>query len=65
MLLLRAYWTRFIDNISYKLAWLLPKKVVYWSYLRVVGNATSGKWSATKPDDLNWTHALDRWERGQ
>lgn len=61
-LLIRAEWSRFIERASRKVAWLLPKQVVWWAYLRVVGNATSGKWG-TPPDELNWRDAIARWEQ--
>lgn len=42
-LLTRWAWRRLAhDTIPMKLAWLLPKRVAYWAYIRVFAHATSG-----------------------
>ena len=52
---------KMIDSLMLKLAWLLPRKLVYWCAIRVGANATQGKWSNQIVPDLNFMDALKRW----
>ncbi len=46
-------------NIAYK----LPKRLVYWCFVRVVTYATVGKYSDQIVPDLTIKQAADRWEK--
>ena len=46
-------------------SWLanrLPKSVVYFAYMRVVGHATCTKYSNRTPEQVNIWEALSCWE---
>lgn len=49
------------DKIMLKLAWLMPRKLVYWCAIRVGANATQGEYSNQVVPDLNFIDALKRW----
>lgn len=40
----------------------LPRRLVYWSAVRVLANATSGKYSNTEVPALTGMEALMRWK---
>lgn len=42
--------------------WRLPSEIVYWSAIRVMANATTGKWSGQVVPELTIFEALERWE---
>jgi hypothetical protein len=44
------------------LAWHLPKVLVYWASIRLMANATMGKYSSQDVTRLNAITALERWE---
>jgi hypothetical protein len=44
------------------LAWILPKRLVYWCAIRVMAHATTGKHSNQVVPDLLVMDALKRWE---
>ena len=44
------------------LAWHLPKKLVYWASIRLIANATTGKYSSQDVTTLQAWVALERWE---
>jgi len=44
------------------LAWHLPKKLVYWASVRLIANATMGKYSSQDVTTLQAWVALERWE---
>lgn len=46
-----------------KLAWLLPRKLAYWSAIRVGAHATTGQYSTTIVPELTFADALQRWEK--
>jgi hypothetical protein len=46
-----------------KLAWILPKKLVYWAAIRLIANATQGKFSDQIVPELTAMDALQRWEK--
>lgn len=50
-----------IDKIAMKLAWLMPKRVVFWCAIRLGCNATQGKYSNQVVPDLAFMDALKRW----
>jgi len=44
------------------LAWKLPNRLVYWCGIRVVANATTGRYQTTIVPELSAMDALDRWD---
>lgn len=44
------------------IAWLLPRRVAYWAFLRVAAHATVGPYSTQVVPDLTCIDALRRWE---
>lgn len=45
------------------LAWLLPRRLVYWAAIRLCVNATTGYYSKTETSALLFTDALKRWDK--
>ena len=45
-----------------KVAWLLPRRVVTWCYVRVGAHATTGKYGNTIVPELSMMDALGRWD---
>ena len=43
------------------LVWKLPKSVVYWSAIRLIVNATEGKYEDQVVNELTTNEALNRW----
>lgn len=50
-----------MDRIAQKLAWWLPRKLVYFAAIRLIAHATTGKHGNTIVPELLATEALDRW----
>jgi len=50
------------NNIAMKIAWMMPKKIVYWCAIRLIAFATQGKYSGTIVPDLTAMDAIKRWE---
>jgi hypothetical protein len=50
------------DSLIQKIAWRLPKRLVMWSYIRVVAHATTGQYSDTVVPEITATEALKRWD---
>jgi hypothetical protein len=59
------FWV-FVTAKGYKfwswLAWRLPKRLVYWAAIRLIANATQGKYSNQVVPELKILDALERWE---
>lgn len=51
-----------LDNLCISIAWILPKRLVKWAFIRVVAGATTGRYCHTVLPDLNVVEALKRWE---
>jgi len=49
-----------MERIWMKLAWLMPRKLVYWCAVRVAAHATVGKYSNQIVPDLTVMDALKR-----
>ena len=49
------------DRISMKLAWMLPKRLVYWCAMRMIAHATSGEYSNQEVPGLTAMTAIERW----
>ena len=43
------------------MAWHLPERLVYWATIRLMANATTGKYSNQATPDLLAIEALSRW----
>lgn len=50
-----------MEKLCIKIAWLLPKRLVYWCAIRLGANATQGEYSNQIVPDLNFVDALKRW----
>ena len=50
------------DVIAMSVARHLPKRIIYWAALRVIANATTGKWSKQEAPSLTCVEAMARWE---
>lgn len=50
-----------MKKITQWLAWRLPKRLVYWASIRLIANATQGKYSSTVVPELTAIEALKRW----
>ena len=57
------YWyiTRPAEKMRIKLAWAMPKWLVYWCAIRLVAHATSGEYGSTIVPELTAMDALKRW----
>lgn len=51
-----------IDKFWMWLAWILPKRLVYWCSVRLFTHATVGKYSEQVVGDLKVIDALERWK---
>ncbi len=53
-----------IDKLYNRLAWRLPRPVVYHDDIRMWGGVTATKYTAKHPCDVNWDMATDAWTKG-
>lgn len=44
------------------IAWMLPRRLVYWCAIRLLAHATQGKWGSQEVPQLRAMDALQRWE---
>lgn len=51
-----------LENIKFKIAWLMPKWLVYFCTIRLGAFATTGKYGNTVVPELTFMDALKRWE---
>jgi hypothetical protein len=56
-------WMNPLDRFCIWLAWLLPRRIVYWCAIRLMANATQGAWSSQIVPDLRAMDALERWRK--
>lgn len=59
---LKYWWTKFLERALMKVVWALPEKVVYWSAIRLMANATTGPYSSQVVPELTAIDALQRWD---
>ena len=52
------------DKVSKWVAYVLPKRIVYWAAFRVIANATRGKHSQQEVPSLLAMDAIARWDWG-
>lgn len=50
------------DKICMKVAFLLPKHLVYWCAIRLGAYATQGKYGSQIVPELKFMDALERWK---
>lgn len=50
-----------MNHLWKKIAWILPKSLVYWVSIRLIANATQGKYSNQIVPELLAMDALERW----
>ncbi len=53
---------RRLGNLGRAVVWRLPERLVYWSAIRVMAHATTGKWSSQVVPELGAMEALRRWD---
>lgn len=49
------------ENVIMYLVWKLPRKIVYWSAIRVATHATTGEYKYQVVSELTLVEALQRW----
>jgi len=53
-----------MDTIYQKISWVLPKRLIYFCFIRFWANATTkDEGCKITPDKMNWTKAIELWER--
>lgn len=60
-LMLRIWRKELSDNLWSWIAWRLPRRLVYWSSVRLMTYGTVGKYGTQKPNQLTIDEALRRW----
>jgi len=50
-----------IESLTIKLAWLMPRRLVYWCAIRLGAHATTGAHRDQVVPDLKFMDALQRW----
>ena len=50
------------DSLARRIAFALPRRVVMWASIRLIGHATVGKHGDTVVPDLRAMEALRRWD---
>lgn len=54
---------KFENKLIEWIVWKLPKKIIYWSSIRLIAHATTGKYSNQVVPELTAMDALGRWEK--
>ena len=49
------------EEIPRKIAWILPKEIIKWAFIKIIVNATTGKYSNQNVPELTTIDALRRW----
>lgn len=49
------------EKIAVKIAWVLPKSIVYWCSIRLMAHATQNEYSNQIVPELSAMDALQRW----
>ena len=58
----RACARKRLDDLAMRLAWRLPRRLVYWATIRLLAHATTGEYSSQIVPELRAIDALQRWE---
>lgn len=53
----------FKESLPRWIAYLLPKRVVYWAMIRAGAYATDGKYGSTVVPEVTLVDVLERWEK--
>ena len=64
MMHLPTVWRNVCLRFTKWLAWKLPRSVVRWCTIRLLANATQGKYSNQAVPELSVIDALKRWDDG-
>jgi hypothetical protein len=59
-----GFFQTFPEKIAIKIAWMLPRKVALWAYIRVMAHASCGIHGMDNVDDLTFGEVCKRWEAG-
>ena len=51
------------DRLLCRIAWMLPRRLVYWCAIRLMSAATVGRYSNQVVPELYAVDALQRWDR--
>jgi len=51
------------EKLCFKIAWLVPKWLVYFCAIRIGAHATTGKYEKQIVPELTFMDALKRWEK--
>ncbi len=62
MWILKYEYEKWRDKAIQFIVWKLPKRLVYWCAIRVVADATIGKYRETDAARIPAMEALKRWE---
>lgn len=54
---------RYKEKLMFKIAWMLPRWLVYFATIRLMVHATGGPYSNTVVGELTGMDALGRWEK--
>jgi hypothetical protein len=49
------------EKLIRRIAWILPKSIVYWASIRMIAHATQGEYSNEIVPELGAMQALGRW----
>ena len=52
------------EKLCMWIAWKLPKRVVYWCFMRMCAHATQGPFRDQTPTGMTWETISKRWEDG-
>ncbi len=62
--IMRHYEARKIkERVAFWCAWRMPKWLVYFCSIRMIANATTGKYSSQVVPELSAMDALKRWDQ--
>lgn len=50
-----------LEKLKMKIAWAMPRWLVYWCSIRLIAHATQGEYSSQIVPDLGAMTALERW----
>lgn len=53
---------RMKEKLAIAIAWALPRRVAYWSMIRVASHASTGQFGDTNPTALDYETIAKRWE---
>jgi hypothetical protein len=51
-----------VESVYIKISWLIPRKLAYWSTIRVMANASTGEHSNQNVTSLLAIDTLKRWK---